>query len=134
MERNLNARANSRKPKNTLTVFNQPPDFGNEFNHPGKAANNANGSANASENPNIPMKGPIPPIVADSTNNVPTIGPVHEKDTNANVKAIKKIPKNPPLFEAESALVTHELGRFISKAPKNETAKTTRSTKKNKLK
>ena len=56
MERNLNARANSKKPKNTLTVFNQPPDFGNEFNHPGKAANKANGSANASENPNIPTK------------------------------------------------------------------------------
>ena len=78
LERNLKAKASS-KNKNTFTVFNHPPDFGNEFNHPGKAANNAKGSANASENPNIPIKGPIPPIVADSTNNVPTMGPVQEK-------------------------------------------------------
>ena len=73
LERNLKAKASSKKPKNTFTVFNHPPDFGNEFNHPGKAANNAKGSANASENPNIPIKGQIPPILADSTNNVPTM-------------------------------------------------------------
>ena len=115
-------------------MFNHPPDFGNEFNHPGKAANNAKGSANASENPNIPIKGPIPPIVADSTNNVPTMGPVQEKETKARVKAMKKIPKNPPLFEAESALVTHVFGRLISNAPRNEIANTTRRRKKNKLK
>ena len=45
MERNLKARANSKKPKNTLTVFNQPPDLGKEFNQPGKAANKVNGNA-----------------------------------------------------------------------------------------
>ena len=32
MERNLNANANSKNPKNTFTVFNHPPDFGKEFN------------------------------------------------------------------------------------------------------
>ena len=73
-------------------------------------------------------------MVADSTNNVPTIGPVQENETKAKVKAIKNIPKNPPLLEAESAFVTHVFGKLISKAPKNETAKTTRRKKKNILK
>ena len=91
-------------------------------------------SAKAKEKPNIPTNGPIPPIVADSTNNVPTIGPVQEKETKAKVKAIKNIPKKPPLLEAESAFVTHELGKLISKAPKNEMANTTRRKKKNILK
>ena len=54
----------------------------------------------ANENPNIPINGAIPPIVADSTNNVPTIGPVHEKETKASANAMKKIPIIPPLSEA----------------------------------
>ena len=93
----MNARANSKNPKNTLTVFNQPPDFGSEFIHPGKAAKSVKGKANAKENPNIPTNGAMPPIVADSTNKVPTIGPVQEKDTRASANAMKKIPKIPPL-------------------------------------
>jgi hypothetical protein len=47
---------------------------------------------------------------------------------------MKNIPKNPPLLEAESALVTHVFGRFISKAPRNEIANTISRRKKNKLK
>ena len=133
-ERNLNANANSKNPKNTFTVFNHPPDFGREFNQPGNAANNPKGNARAREKPNIPTKGPIPPTVADSTSSVPTIGPVQENETRASVNAIKKIPKNPPLLEAESAFVTQVLGRFISNAPKNETANKISRTKKNKLK
>ena len=117
----------------TLTTFNQPPDFGSEFIHPGKAANNANGSAKANENPNMPTNGAIPPIVADSTNKVPTIGPVQEKETNARANAMKKIPIKPPLSEALSALFNHEFGNIISKAPKNEIAKTTKSKKKIRL-
>ena len=31
-EKNLKAKANSKNPKTTLVVFNQPPDFGKEFN------------------------------------------------------------------------------------------------------
>ena len=96
-ERNLNANANSKNPKNTLTVFNQPPDLGKEFIQPGNIANNAKGNAMANENPNIPTIGAIPPFEADSTNRVPTIGPVQEKETMANAKAIKKIPITPPL-------------------------------------
>ena len=38
LDKNLNASANSRNPKTTLVVFNQPPDLGNEFNQPGNAA------------------------------------------------------------------------------------------------
>ena len=48
---------------------------------------------------NIPINGAIPPIVADSTNNVPTIGPVHEKETKASASAMKKIPIIPPLSD-----------------------------------
>ena len=84
-------------PRTTFTVFNHPPDFGNAFNQPGKAANNENGSAIAIENPNIPTIGAIPPFEAASTNNVPTIGPVQENDTMAKAKAMKKIPIKPPL-------------------------------------
>jgi hypothetical protein len=43
-------------------------------------ANNINGKAKANENPNIPTL-VIPPLDAASTKRVPTIGPVHEKDT-----------------------------------------------------
>ena len=59
LDKNLNAKANSRKPRTTFTEFNQPPDLGSEFNQPGKAANNAKGKAMANEKPNIPMIGPI---------------------------------------------------------------------------
>ncbi len=58
-DKNLNAKANSKNPNTTFTVFNQPPDLGKEFNQPGNAANNANGMAKANENPNIPTIGPI---------------------------------------------------------------------------
>ena len=51
------------------------------------------------------------------------IGPVHEKDTRESVKAMKKIPINPPRSLAESALLIQLLGKVISKAPKKETAK-----------
>ena len=129
MDKNLKARASSRNPRKTFTVFNQPPDLGREFNQPGKAANNPKGRARAKENPNIPTNGPIPPIVAASTRRVPTIGPVQEKETSAKVKAMKKIPINPPLSEAESALLIHEFGSVISKAPINEIAKTTNKIK-----
>ena len=69
----------------------------------------------------------MPPIVAASTRSVPTIEYGHEKETNAKVNAIKKIPINPPLFDAESALFIQELGSVISNAPIKDTAKTTKS-------
>ena len=53
-DKNLNAKANSKKPKTTLVVFNHPPDFGNEFNQLGNSANKAKGNAKAKPNPLIP--------------------------------------------------------------------------------
>ncbi|MNS94420.1 hypothetical protein D3C72_1286370 [compost metagenome] len=114
-------------------MFSHPPDFGNAFSQPGKAANNENGNAMAIENPNIPTIGAIPPFEAASTNKVPTMGPVQENETMAKAKAIKKIPINPPLSACESTLLANELGNTISKAPKNEQAKTTNKIKKIKL-
>ena len=61
------------------------------------------------------------------------MGPVQEKDTKESVNAIKNMPTNPPLSEAESALLTHLLGRVISKAPKNEAAKNINIKKKKRL-
>ena len=134
LDKNLKAKANSKNPKETFTVFNQPPDFGIEFNQPGNIANNINGKAIANEKPNIPMIGANPPFEADSTSKVPTIGPVQENETTAKANAIKKIPTIPPLSAFESIFVAHELGKTISKAPKNDKAKTTNKTKKIKLK
>ena len=117
LDKNLKASASSKNPRKTLTVFNHPPDLGSELSHPGNAANNPNGSASAKEKPNIPTKGPIPPMVAASTRSVPTIGPVQEKETKASVNAMKNIPIKPPLSDAESALLIQEFGSVISKAP-----------------
>ncbi len=44
----------------------------------------------------MPTIGAIPPFEADSTSKVPTIGPVHEKETIAKARAMKKIPMSPP--------------------------------------
>ena len=87
-------------------------------------ANNVNGRANATANPPIPIAGANKaPSAADSTNKVPIIGPVHEKETKLKVNAIKKIPISPPLSAFPSALFTQELGIRISNAPKKEIAK-----------
>ena len=116
LDKNFKAKASSRNPKTTFTVFNHPPDFGNEFNQLGNMANNANGKANASPNPPIPAVNCIAPPseVKDPANKEPKIGPVHEKDTIARVRAMKKTPMIPPILEAESILSPHELGNVIS--------------------
>ena len=58
-----------------------------------------------------------------STNRVPTIGPVQEKDTNARVNAIKKMPIKPPLSDALSLLLTQDAGSCSSNAPKKDAPK-----------
>ena len=58
------------------------------------------------------------------------IGPVQEKETKQIENAPKKVPINPPLSEADSALLAQEEGRDISKYPKKEMAKTVNKTKK----
>src|SRR5690554_2935015 len=123
LDRNLKANANSRNPKNTFTVLSHPPDFGREFIQPGKAANKPKGNAKANEKPNIPTNGAIPPREAASTNKVPIIGPVQEKETMASARAIKKMPMMPPRSACLSTLFAQEFGSMISKAPKNERPK-----------
>ena len=89
----------------------------------GKTANKVNGNARPVATPPITKAGAnIDPEEIACTNAVPTIGPVHEKETRTSVNAMKKIPIKPPLSALESALLTHEEGIFISKAPKNENA------------
>ena len=130
VDKNFKAKANSKNPSVTFTVFNQPPEEGREFNHPGKAANRVNGIASARANPNIPTAGPSKdPPEAALTSSDPMIGPVQEKLTKLKVNAMKKIPTIPPLLEASSALFTQLEGKVISKAPKKLAAKTTNRAK-----
>ena len=68
---------------------------------------------------------------AASTSKVPMIGPVQEKDTITNVKAINRILRKPVvLLDLLFNAVDHELGRVISNAPKNDAANSTKIRKK----
>ena len=131
-DRNFKAKANSMNPNVTLTTFIHPPDFGADFSNDGNKANNVNGMASAMAKPNIPMVGAtMLPCVETATSKNPIIGPVHEKDTNANVKAIKKMESKPVVFsDFWSILFDHDEGSVISNAPKNEAANTTNNKQK----
>ena len=112
----MNANANSIKPKTTLVVVNHPPDFGNELIRLGKAANMANGNANANPKPPIPEVNCIAPPseLSAPASKEPSIGPVHEKETKAKVNAIKKIPIIPPTPSAALTLLDKLAGKAIS--------------------
>ena len=135
LDKNLKAIANSKNPNTTFTLLSHPPDFGNALSHEGNKANNPKGNPNPKPNPAIPTVSALAPPPVDNVppNNAPNTGPVQLNDTNTKVSAIKKIPIIPPLFDAESALFIHELGKVISKAPKKLMAKTTKMIKKNTL-
>ena len=122
------------KPRTTFTEFNQPPLFGKFFNNDGNHARSVNGRANAIANAAIVKIGiqMLPPDV-ELMITLPTIGPVHENDTNTSVKAIKKIPIKPPLSAPASLLLTSDEGNVISNAPRNDAAKTMKMTKKIRL-
>jgi len=126
MLKNFNPSASSIKPRKTFTELSQPPDLGRLLSHWGNNAKRVNGKAKASEKPNIPTIGfrIMPP--ADSTRIAPTIGPVQLKETSTSVSAIKKAPPAPPLLTLSSLLLIQLEGKIISKAPKNEKAKTTK--------
>ena len=68
--KNFIHKANSKKPKITLTEFNHPPDWGRLSSHVGKIANNENGTANAIENPSITI---MIIILWDKLNNIISI-------------------------------------------------------------
>src|SRR5688572_23289087 len=116
LEKNLTASASSKKPNTTFTVVNHPPDFGNDCSQPGKRANKANGNARPKPNPPIPKDNCVAPPSFDKApaNKEPRIGPVQEKETMANVSAIKKMPQKSLRLERESILLAKPPGRPIS--------------------
>ena len=91
--------------------------------NPGKIANNVKGMAKANENPNIPIIGFKNAPCEAAIKMDPASGPVQEKETNTNVKAIKNTPTNPPLSDFASTVFTKFDGNTISNAPKNEIPK-----------
>ena len=130
-ERNFSESANSRKANTTLKEVIQSPDFGAVFNHCGNIAKSEKGNANAIAKPNIPIVGAKRLRPAASTNKVPMIGPVQEKETMTSVKAMSNMLKNPPVERALlSKAVDQESGSVISKSPKNDKAKITSKRKK----
>ncbi len=129
LERNFTAMASSRNPKTTFTVLSQPPDFGNDCNQPGNIANKAKGKAKARPNPASPTVNGHAPSVNVPANKEPRMGPVHEKETIANVNAMKKIPPRSLIPDLVLILFANPEGRVISKYPKNEIAKTTKMPK-----
>ena len=115
-ERNFNASANSRKPNVTFNLVIQPPDLGIDFRALGKRASKPKGNAKAIPNPAIPEVNSIAPpsTVMEPTNSDPKIGPVHEKDTIANVNAIKNVPIIPPIEAKLSERLTQVTGKVSS--------------------
>jgi hypothetical protein len=118
----------SKKPNTTFTEFSHPPDFGRDCNQFGKIANTVKGSASAK--PNLQVLRLKARNLCRSTSEQGTkYGPVHEKETIASVKAIKKIPTTSRPDRA-LALFANPPGNRISKYPKNDIANTTKMTKK----
>ena len=133
-DKNLRDNASSKNPNTTFTELSHPPDFGMDLSIEGNIAKIENGNANASAKPNIPIAGPNIEPCAASTKRVPIIGPVHENDTSTKVNAINNIERNPVVLSAFASIFDdHDAGNVISNAPKNDTANTTRSRKKNML-
>jgi hypothetical protein len=99
----------------------------------GNNAKIINGKAKPKPKPNMAIVNNVAPPSVDNTPPItaPKAGPVHEKETIIKVKAIKKIPAKPPLFDALSTLLANADGIVISKAPKNEIAKIKNIEKKN---
>ena len=76
-------------------------------------ANNAKGSPSASPNPPIPAVSShaAESLEIDPARSDPNIGPVQEKDTIANVRAMKNIPIIPPADSLLVDLSTQDVGR-----------------------
>ena len=117
------------KPKITLSVIIHLPDFGNLSNALGKIANKVKGNAKAIEKNNIPKIGFICKPLADCTKMLPIKGPVQEKETNTNVKAIKNTPRYPPCSDFLSIDVIRLEGIVNSKNPIKEIPNRTKRTK-----
>ena len=116
-------------------VFIHEPDLGADLRSEGNIAKSVNGRARARAKPNIPTAGPIQlPDVTVSTSSRPMMGAVHEKDTRARVKAMRKMDISPVALEAlVSTELAHPSGSFISNHPKKDRAKTTSNRKRKML-
>src|ERR1700730_6851249 len=91
VDKNFNENATSSNPKTTLMLFNHPPDFGRELSRFGISAKRANGRANATENPLMPITNPqCFPEKPASARMPPRNGPVQENEIRQSVRAIKK--------------------------------------------
>ena len=110
-------------------VFIHPPDLGACLSNDGNRAKSVNGMASAMAKPNMPMVGPrMEPCVDTATRRNPMMGPVHENDTNASVKAMRKMESSPVvLSDLASTFDDHDEGSVSSKAPKKDAANTTNS-------
>ena len=108
-------------------VFIHPPDLGACLSNDGNRAKSVNGMASAMAKPSMPMVGPrMEPCVDTATRRNPMMGPVHENDTNASVKAMRKMESSPVvLSDLASTFDDHDAGSVSSKAPKKEAANTT---------
>lgn len=118
------------KPSTTFTELSQPPLLGSFLSIEGKKAKIVNGRANATENASIVTIGLQNSPEVDLMSTEPTIGPVQENDTSTSVRAMKKMPAKPLESALASVLFTIHEGIVISKAPKNEAAKTMNTRKK----
>ena len=134
--RNFRENANSRKPRQTLMQFIQPPLLGALFSHAGNMANSVNGRAKATAKPNMPTVGAkMEPVVLTSTSRNPMMGPVHEKLTRLKVKAMRNILHRPvAASDFLSTAFVHLAGSVISKPPRKLAANTSSIKKKNTLK
>ena len=93
------------------------------YNNLGKVAVSVKINAKGNAKLSMPIIGLKNSPLADATRILPTIGAVQEKLIKTKVKAIKKTPRIPSWSAFLFILFKKELGRAISKAPKNDNAK-----------
>ena len=86
--------------------------------------------AKAMEKASMVMMGVQNSPEVDLMSTDPTMGPVQENDTSTRVSARKKMPERPFESAFSSLLFTIQEGIVISKAPKNEAAKSMNTRKK----
>ena len=117
-------------PSTTFTELSHPPLLGSFLSIAGKNAKRVKGRAKATENASMVTIGLQNSPAVDLMSTDPTMGPVQENDTSTSVRAMKKMPAKPFESALASVLFTIHEGIVISKAPKNEAAKTMNTRKK----
>ena len=124
------------KPRQTLMQFIQLPLLGMVLSQAGNMAKRVKGKASAKAKPNIPIVGASKePVVPTSTSRKPIMGPVQEKLTRLNVKAMRKMLSRPVvLLDLRSTALVQLLGNVISKPPRKLAPKTRSMRKKKMLK